>query len=259
MDNSNCLVTLLRDPDTFFASVRRSGTPLPDKWLAAVSVVCLALVGFVMGLGHGGWQALSSAVKLPVLVIGTGLLCLPALYLLSLAFGSRLEIAQVVTVVLAGVAVSSLVLAGLLPVMLVFLSSGSYPFFQLLAVASVTLGSLVGVYYLWRGVERVHLFERAPANLRRGLMNGWFILYAFVGSQMAWRLSPFVGDPQQPFVWLQPSHDNLFVDVLRALESATSLQLSAVGLQPMVIGTMCLVPLVLLLIGVGLVAGSESA
>lgn len=260
MDSSiKSVVHLLREPDTFFKCVRRGKTArVLSAWLATASIVCLAAFGLVVGLTHSPWQAVSSAIKMPILVMGAGLLCLPALYLFALVSGARLGMTQVAAVVLSGVSVTALLLLGLSPVIFIFvLTSHSYPFLQLLAVGSVALSGCVGVYYLWRGMEWVNLFERASSSLRRGMMSAWFILYAFVGSQMAWRLSPFVGDPAQPFVWLQPSRDNLYIDVVRALEGATGFGLAGWTIQPVWMGALCIIPLALLILGAGLAANSE--
>ena len=250
---------LLRDPDTFFDCVRRTRFGRAQGgWLALLSVVCLSIFGFVTGLAHSPWQALSSAVKMPILAIGAGLLCLPALYLFALMLGTRLGIAQVAAVVLAGVCVMSILLLGLAPVVLTFaLTSHSYPFFQLLIVGSVALSGCVGLYYLWRGMERINLFERGSDTLKRGLMGGWLILYGFVTSQLAWRLSPFVGNPAQPFVFLQPSHDNLYVDVVHAVENALGLPRPLWSAPPVWAAGLCLLPLILLVVGTGLAAHAE--
>ena len=255
----NSVIHLLREPDAFFECVRRAKCARAQGgWLALLSTLCLAVFGFVMGLAHSPWQALSSAIKMPILVIGAGLLCLPALYLFALVLGTRLDMAQVATVVLSGVGVMALLLLGLSPVILTFvLTSHSYPFFQLLAVASMVVSGCIGLYYLWRGMERVRLFERASAGLRRGVMGAWFTLYAFVGSQIAWRLSPFVGDPAQPFVVLQPSRDNLYVEIVHALESALGLPQPLLSGPPVWASALCLIPLIVLVLGIGLVASAE--
>ena len=255
----NGVIHLLRDPDAFFECVRRARCARAQGgWLAILSAVCLAVFGCVMGLAHSPEQALSSAVKMPVLVLGAGVLCLPALYLFALVLGTRLGMVQVATVVLSGVSVMALLLLGLSPVILTFvLTSHSYPFFQLLAVGCVAVSGCIGLYYLWRGMERVRLFERASAGLRRGVMGAWFTLYAFVGSQIAWRLSPFVGDPAQPFFWLQPSRDNLYVDIVHALESALGLSQPLLNAPPVWVSGLCLIPLIVLLLGTGLVASAE--
>jgi hypothetical protein len=255
----NSVIHLLRDPDAFFECVRRARCARAQGgWLAILSTVCLAVFGFMMGLAHSPEQALSSAVKMPILAIGAGLLCLPALYLFALVLGTRLDIAQVATVVLSGIGVMALLLLGLSPVILIFvLTSHSYPFLQLLVVGCMAVSGCVGLYYLWRGMERVRLFERASTSARRTLLGAWFALYGFVGSQMTWRLSPFVGDPEQPFVLLQPSRDNLYVDILHALENAFGLPQPLFGAPPMWVSAACLIPLIMLLLGAGLVASAE--
>jgi len=261
MDPMNHMFRLVREPDSFFEYIRQGkNLEFLSSWLATISVVCLAVFGFVIGLSHSPWQAFSSAIKMPILVMGASLVCLPALYIFSRAFGAQFHVAQVVTVVLAGVGVTALLLLGLAPVIFIFvLTSHNYPFFQLLAAGSVTVSGCMGVFYLWRGMERVNLFERASPGLRRGVMGTWLILYAVVGSQMAWRLSPFVGDPTQPFVWLQPSRDNLYVDLMRAFENASGLQLGVWIAEPVWIALACVIPLVLLIVGVGLAARGEEA
>jgi hypothetical protein len=253
---------ILRAPDVFFDSVRR-GRNLEAQCfcLAVSSVLCLAVYGCVVGLAHSPWQAFSSAIKMPTLFVGAGLAGLLPLYFFALALGTPLRLAQVAAVILAGIGVTAFLLLGLSPVTLIFvLSSHSYPFFQLLTVASVVVCGCIGAGYLWRGMLRVNLVnERASAKGSRALMRIWFVLYAFLGSQMAWRLSPFVGDPSRPFVWLQPSRDNLYVDVIHALERIVDLQQIEWSGPRMWIGGLSLLVLVLLILGAGLMVGLKEA
>jgi len=253
---------ILRAPDVFFASVRR-GRNLEAQccWLAVSSILCLAAYGCVVGLAHSPWQALSSAIKMPILFVGAGLAGLLPLYFFALALGTPLKLAQVAAVILAGIGVTAFLLLGLAPVTLIFvLSSHNYPFFQLLTVASVAVGGCIGAWYVWRGMLQVNLVnERASAKGSRALMRMWFVLYAFVGSQMAWRLSPFVGDPTQPFVLLQPSRGNLYVDVIFAVARMLDLQQPLWGAQPAWLGGLCFVPVIFLILGAGLVASTRGS
>jgi hypothetical protein len=124
----------------------------------------------------------------------------------------------------------------------------------------VVVCGCIGAWYLWRGMLRVNLInERTSANGRRAVLRIWFVLYAFLGSQMAWRLSPFVGDPSRPFVWLQPSRDNLYVDVIHALERTVDLQQIEWSGPRMWIAGLSLIVLVLLILGAGLIAGQKEA
>lgn len=214
---------LLRDRAAFFDRIKHGeniGATICA--LATSAVLFLVMYGFVTGLSYSFEQALSSAAKLPLLFVATIIFCLPAFYFFSLVLGTQLSMAQVVAVFLAGIGVTAFLLLGLSPVTLFFvLTSENYAFFQLLTVVFVAVSGCVGMYFLWRGMAWIEpADDRGLGNLRRILLGMWFALYAFAGSQMAWRLSPFVGDPSEPFIWLRPSRDNFYVDVLHAIERA---------------------------------------
>ena len=62
--------TFLRQPREFFQSIGRGeGIGSKARALALSSILFLASYGFVTGLSHSLMQALSSAVKMPVLFI----------------------------------------------------------------------------------------------------------------------------------------------------------------------------------------------
>jgi hypothetical protein len=52
---------------------------------------------------------------------------------------------------------------------------------------------------------------------RRIFFMVWIVLYGFVGTQMAWTLSPFMGDPHLPFILLQQPGGNFYADVLNSI------------------------------------------
>jgi hypothetical protein len=258
--------SLLRDPQAFFESIQR-GERVGSKalGLAVSSVLFLAIYGFVTGFSQSPLQALSSAVKMPLLFVATVAFCLPALYFFSLALlRTQLGMLQVTAVVLTGIGVTSFLLLGLSPVTFFFvLTSDNYPFFQLLAVAFVATSGCIGLYFLWKGMTLVDLTtEHTPGVFGRALLGIWMLLYAFVGAQMTWRLSPLIGDPTRThFVFLQPSRDNFFVDVVHAFERATGIrELSRVSLDSMgtvIFGGFCLSVLCLLLFGIGALSGDK--
>ncbi len=213
---------LLRDPQAFYDAVQ-TDVEVPGKATRlAFSAVCFLFVyGFVTGLAHSPLQALYAGIKMPLLFLTTMAFCLPALYFFSLAvLGTRLTFWQAVTVVLGGIGVAAFLLFGLAPVTLFFvLTSRDWAFFQLLAVVFVAISGYVGLHFLWGGMALVDDDgDRATRRLANWILRAWTVLYGFVGSQMAWRLSPFVGELDQPVVWIQPSHDNFYVDVIHALQ-----------------------------------------
>ena len=137
----------LRDPDTFFKEIQE-GRQVKAKVLALglASILFFMAYGFTVGLSKSPVQALSSAVKMPILFLVTMASCLPALYFFSLALlGTPLKIIQVLAVVLAGMGVTSFLLLGLAPITLFFvLTSENYAFFQLLAVAFTGVSAWIG-------------------------------------------------------------------------------------------------------------------
>lgn len=210
----------LKDPQAFYQEILEN-RDLKGKAvrLFLSSLVFLMTYGFVTGLSHNWKQAISTAIKMPVLFMATLLITLPALYFFSLAFlNVRFAVRQAGTVVLSGIGVSAFLLLGLAPVTAFFdLTSTNYPFFQLLAVVFVAISGCTGVFYMLKGIRQVDTEGELSRNTMGNiLLKGWVILFGFVGSQMTWRLSPFLGDPQTEFVLILPSRDNFFMDVLIA-------------------------------------------
>jgi len=236
---------LLRDPDGFFHSIRE-GKEVRSKAikLALISILSLAAYGFTVGLAKNPLQALSSAGKMPILFLLTMAFCLPSLYFFSLTLlRTPLDMTQVQAVVLTGVAVTSFLLLGLAPISLFFvLTSSNYAFFQLLAVLFVGISAVIGVYFLWRGMTIMDMgIEKSHNRLGQRILILWFILYAFVGTQMTWRLSPFIGKPEDPFYLLKPSRDNFYVDVIHAFEGALNISTSSIEwITPVLFAGMCL-------------------
>jgi hypothetical protein len=61
----------------------------------------------------------------------------------------------------------------------------------------------------------------ARSEKHRWLLRIWFVLYAFVGIQMAWVLRPFVGDPGAPVEFFrEDSWGNAYEVVFRLIFDA---------------------------------------
>lgn len=248
----------LRDPDEFFRSIQRNEDVRAKAWtLSLVALFSFMVYGFMVGLAKEPLQAVSAAVKVPVLFLSTMLFCLPALYFFSLALlGTPLKFMQVLAVVLSGISVTAFLLLGLAPITLFFvLTSTNYEFFQLLAVAFVGISAWIGVYFLWRGMTLVETVrDDAMKVIGKRILFLWILLYGFVGTQMTWRLSPFIGRPEDPFYFIRPSRDNFYMDVVHALEGAFQIPASQVSwVSPLIFAGLCAVSFVGILFAGGLV------
>ncbi len=169
-----------------------------------------AIYGFSMGLRHSLLQAMVSAFKVPALFFITLLICLSTLHFLGLLFGSRLSLIQTLTVLLTGVAVSSVLLGSFAPISLFFLLSGSsYEFLMLLHVVIFIICGLAGLVYIHKNFYYIRQLAHDSSSNASFLLPIWMILYMFVGSQMAYILAPFVGRDSLFLLFRMPQ-DNFY-------------------------------------------------
>ena len=253
----------LRNPDEFFRSIQRNEDVNSKAWtLSLVSLFSFMIYGFMVGLAKEPLQAVSSAVKVPVLFLSTMAFTLPALYFFSLVLlGTPLRFVQVLTVVLSGISVSAFLLLGLAPITLFFvLTSTDYEFFQLLAVAFVGVSAWLGVYFLWRGMTLVETArDDGLKTIGHRILMLWILLYGFVGTQMTWRLSPFIGKPEDPFFLIKPSRDNFYVDVVTAIQGALNLSDSgSSSVASIIFCSICIVGFGILSLAGGIMLGKAN-
>ncbi|GAA4211724.1 hypothetical protein [Actinocatenispora rupis] len=126
--------------------------------MLASSAIALAAYGAVLGASSGWQQAVSSAVKLPLLFLITLVICLPTLYLFNLVFGSRLSIRQAVALVSTAVTVLSMLSVAFAPISLFFLiTAPNYAFYKLLNVGILVLTAIVGLRFLVAGMRAMNI------------------------------------------------------------------------------------------------------
>jgi hypothetical protein len=156
---------ILRDRDGIWRQVaeERGLKDLTVQMLAS-SAVSLALYGAVLGSSHSFAQAISSAVKLPLLFLATLAICLPTLYLFNLVFGARLSVMQAVTLIMISITVTAVLTLAFAPISLFFLiTADNYSFFKLLNVAILVLAAAVGLRFLTVGMGHLYLHQMERA------------------------------------------------------------------------------------------------
>jgi hypothetical protein len=210
--------TILRNRVLFFHEIR-DGVALGEKMRAMVvsSLVFLALYGAVMGSTHSLWQALSSAAKLPVLFLATLFICAPTLYFFNVLFGSNQSLTQNVALILTAITVTAVLLLSFAPITLFFLlTTSQYQFFKLLNVGIFSVSGVMGVLFLSQGM-RIVAAEAAGDQARRRVLRLWMFLYAFVGSQLAWTIRPFIGAPSIEFELFRQLGGNFYTNIFASL------------------------------------------
>lgn len=207
---------ILRNRYAFFEEIRE-GIGLRAKMRAMVisSVSFFALYGAVMGSTHSLWQTISSGIKLPILFLATLFVCVPSLYFFSLLFGSNQSLRQSLSVILTAITVTAILLLSCAPITLFFLlTTSQYQFFKLLNVAIFAISGLMGIVFLYQGIRVVSGSETEGATTRKWVLIAWMFVYAFVGSQMAWTIRPFIGAPGTPFEVFRQLGGNFYSNIL---------------------------------------------
>ncbi|WP_019505492.1 hypothetical protein [Pleurocapsa sp. PCC 7319] len=220
LNSFKVLMQLLRDRTTFLGEIEQQKY-LDHKIVSLLisSSLFLALYGAIIGSTHGGLQIISSAFKLPALYLLTLLICLPTLYFMDIVLGSKRTFGQYVSLLLASMAMISVMLFGFAPVTLFFrLSINDYWFFLLLNIVVLGFTGVVGVRFFYKSMLALIAKEKEDNNIspnRHKLIKAWLFLYGFVGSQLGWTLRPFVGSPSEPFALFREIESNFYVQVVK--------------------------------------------
>jgi hypothetical protein len=208
---------IMRDRVSFFDEVRTRQALAPKLRSMVIStIIYLALYGIVMGISNSWQQALSSAIKLPMLFLVTLLICLPTLYFFNLLYGSQLTFAQTTTLIMAAVTVTGALTLAFASITLFFWLTvrEQYTILVLLNAAVLAISSWWGLSFLRQGMRYV----QPNTQVRQGrILTTWLLIYGFVGTQMGWALRPFFGAPGEPFVLLRGGGGTFYSSVLTAL------------------------------------------
>jgi hypothetical protein len=219
MQDLGVIEQILRSRTDFFTEIKE-GVGLHAKLRAMLlsSIAFFALYGAVMGSTHSLWQALSSAAKLPALFLATLFVCAPTLYFFNVLFGSNQNLTQNVALILTAITVTAVILLSFAPITLFFLlTTSQYQFFKLLNVAIFSVAGVMGVLFLAQGMRIVSAGSDGSERGRRRVLQLWMFLYAFVGSQMAWTIRPFIGAPSMQFELFRQLGGNFYTNIFASL------------------------------------------
>jgi hypothetical protein len=153
--------------------------------LLAGALVCCAIYAAAAGFFQGGLSIVFAAVKIPLIIFGSLILCLPSLYIFTALSGGDVQWGDFARSVAAFCGVIGLVLLALVPITWLF------------AVSSISLVFVVWLHvFVWITAlvfaQRV-LFRAAPRSRRAvGL---WLTLLFLVSLQMTTYLRPVLWRP----------------------------------------------------------------
>jgi len=177
----------------------------------AWSLAGSAAFGAALGsYGHSAAQLLLSALKVPILLLGTAALCLPAFHVLQRLRSPRpLGVAQSLALQGHTLATVGLVWGSFAPPLAFLVGTcQDYRLAQWLALGVGAAGGLAGLRRLIGAHRRLTAVEGGRPH--SAFLVAYGVLFAVVGGQLAWILRPFIGSPSLGFQLLRPLEGSMF-------------------------------------------------
>lgn len=200
--------------------LNRESSRIELTMMFLLSFVLYAAFGLLIGASHSIMQAFSSAVKLPLLFYITTLICFPTLYFFLSFLGIRQSSRQLFSFIILCNTFIAMVLAAFAPVSFFFLITGSgYNLYKFINTAVFSVAGLTGIYLFYREIKALIgglATEESRLKSQKGLLflRLWAIMFAFIGLQLSFTLSPYFGIPGQDFIFFTNEKSSFFSDII---------------------------------------------
>ena len=175
------------------------------------------LYGVVMGSYNGLLQSFVTGIKVPCLILLSLLICFPALYVIQYMIGSTMTIYQMTNIIFSGFIVFTTIALSFAPIVIFFMiTSNNYAFLKLLHVAIFTFSGIFAVKTIIDGLTFSCEKKNIYPKLGMKIFKIWVVILAFVSSQLAWNLRPFVGSRDLPFELFRKRESNFYVAIIQS-------------------------------------------
>ncbi len=185
----------------------------------AIVIFLFSLVyGIVMGSYNGFLQSMVTGIKLPCLIFLSLLICFPALYVIQYMIGSTMTLAMMTNILLSGFIVFTTIALSFSPIVIFFMITGdNYAFLKLLHVAIFIFSGIFTIKTILKGLSFSCEKKNVYPKLGLTIFKIWIIIFAFVSSQLAWNLRPFIGSQDLPFELFREHQSNFYVAVIQSV------------------------------------------
>jgi hypothetical protein len=205
--------------DEYFEMLSDNNFSRNQVWKQLLVIFVFSLLyGIVMGSFNGYLQSLVTAVKIPCLILLSLLICFPALFVIQYMIGSTMTIFQMSNIILSGFVVFSTIILSFAPIVIFFMiTSDNYAFLKLLHVGIFAFSGIFTVKTIVKGLtyscEKKNVYPKVGMNI----FAIWIFIFAFVSSQLAWNLRPFVGSRDLPFEMFRTRQGNFYIAVIESI------------------------------------------
>ncbi|HUI11391.1 MAG TPA: hypothetical protein VL221_13755 [Bacteroidota bacterium] len=187
--------------------------------MALLFIALTAFYGLVMGCYSGWLQALTAAVKVPVMFFLSLLVCFPAFFLIQYILGSKMSFGLMAGIIFSGFVLTGAIMVSFSPVVVFFiLTGGDYHFLQLMHVAVFSLSGIFGMKMVLDALR--YSCEQKGVYPHTGVVvfRFWVVILAFVGIQLAWNLRPFMAERGEPYGLFRNYEGNFYSAVIYSVQ-----------------------------------------
>lgn len=176
--------------------------------LVATIIAFGSTYGAVLGSWHGARLSVYVAIKIPLMLLVTAAITSLFNWIIAALLGLPMRVRQIVALTLIPLAITSIVAASLAPVAWLFNASLPSPapsqrtthnVLYLAHTMLIAAAGLSGTSTLRHVLADVCGDAKQASKIRWS----WIAVYAFVGSEVAWALRPFIGSVYLPVVFLR--------------------------------------------------------
>ncbi len=197
--------TALTIPRESGARVLGEGPRHFEIFLLLIIFTCYAIYGASMGVFGGAWPATVSALKFPLLHLGTLAICVIPFYVLMALARCPIPPRACLRLLLILSSANAIAIASYVPVSAFYgftTSTQGYAFLFVMHVfvlACAGAASIVGNLLVLRGTSAALAKPFPPRALIL-----WGVLYGMVGIHMAWTLRPWISKPSLEYEAIRP-------------------------------------------------------
>lgn len=156
-------------------------------FLIFIYLLSMTVFGAINGLFSGGFQILYSAVKYPLGLMLSALICFPSLYIFLSLTGIDISIKDIFGIFLMSLTLIAVIFLGFAPVLWIFSQSTNSIFFM--GFLNMVFLS-IAIFFGFRLQKRSLLFLAQKNN---HYLTIWFIIFILVVFQMTATLRPLIG------------------------------------------------------------------
>jgi hypothetical protein len=214
---------IFQDTETLFDE--RTNEQSNKIILNQILIICAFtfLYGAVMGSYHSFLQSIMAGLKIIFLFLCTIIICFPSFYVIQQVLGSKMNLRQMIIIVLSGFVLTSEIALSFSPIIILFqITGGNYHFLQLLHVAVFLFGGIFGMRLMIEALKFACEKKDIYPHIGVTVFRIWIIILAFASIQLAWNLRPFLANKNEEFKLFRKYEGNFYTAIIYSVQQLVS-------------------------------------